>query len=98
MTLKGCTSTDSHDGGFLGLPTTYTGNQKLAIIFQKSLAIDVAEHWTLFSAPDLGGELEKISAELGEDVSLADVIRRFIREGIDRYDQQKEIARKRSTA
>jgi hypothetical protein len=31
--------------------------------------------------PDLGCELEKIRAELGLDVTLADVIRKFLREG-----------------
>jgi hypothetical protein len=30
-------------------------------------------------------QLEEIRAGLGEDVTLADVIRRFIREGIVRY-------------
>lgn len=33
-------------------------------------------------------QLEVIRAEMGPDTSLADVIRRFIREGIDRYNQQ----------
>lgn len=42
---------------------------------------------------DPGGKLrpdvERIAAELGEDVTLADVIRRFIREGIANYDAKK---------
>jgi hypothetical protein len=33
-------------------------------------------------------QLEVIRAEMGPDTSLADVIRRFIREGIARYNQQ----------
>jgi hypothetical protein len=41
----------------------------------------------------LRAQLEVIRAEMGPDTSLADVIRRFIREGIDRHNNQK----KRST-
>jgi len=37
----------------------------------------------------LRAQLEAIRAEMGPDTSLADVIRKFIREGIERHNQQK---------
>jgi hypothetical protein len=39
----------------------------------------------------LRAQLEKIQAELGPDTSLADVIRKFIREDIERHNQGESL-------